>query len=225
MIYLEPTKHGMGVELWGTYEDLHIFYEFIGRYWNKEDTLNIKGNNNRDLLISGFSYEVRKAYEKSRLIRKYSHFSFFENEYLGTQISWIHFLFSLSAIKYNMRFRETSKLDVSIIMQIEYWLERAMNQYDEIGAKYLSGFIEDGIYGANEYIYHYMRSINLEYFLLGGGKKAFRKLPDLFKRGVYNTSEYKEYKTFLSVESLRLNCPIDEFDLNDDKIDYENIKW
>jgi hypothetical protein len=35
-----------------------------------------------------------------------------------------------------------------------------MNKFDEVGVKNLTEFIEDGLYAANEYIYHYMRIIN-----------------------------------------------------------------
>lgn len=224
MIYIVPTKKGFGVEIWGTYDDLHNFYEVLGKFWNHEDGLQIKGDENRDKLISGFSYEIRKAKEGSRLKRKSNHFSYEEQEYFGTQISWVHFLFSLTAIKYNMRFRETNKFDIAMILQIEFWLEKAMNSYDETGAKSLIGFIDDGLYAANSSIYQFMRSINLQYFMLGGGKRAFRKLPDLLKRGIFFTNEYKEYEDFLKKEAERLNCNISEMDINDDDVNYD-IKW
>ena len=225
MIYILPTKKGMGVELWGTHEDLTNFYSVIGRFWNDENKLNIKGFENRDKLISGFSYEIRKAYEGSRLTRKTSHFSMDELDYFGAQISWVHFLFSLTALKFNMRYSEATKYEISFFFQIEFWLEKAMKGFDEVGAQDLVGFIEDGLYGANEYIYHYMRSINLDYFLLGGGKKAFRKLPDMLRRGIFFTDEYKAYKTFLENDAKRLGCEVNDIDINDDNIDYENIKW
>ena len=68
-----------------------------------------------------------------------------------------------------------------------------------------------------------MRSINFEYFLLGGGKKAFRKLPDLLKRGIYYTDEYKAHKSFLTNEAKRLNCVINDLEIDDDNIDYGSI--
>jgi hypothetical protein len=224
MIYIVPTKRGFGVEIWGTYEDLSNLYEVIGKFWNQEDGLRIKGDENRDKLISGFSYEIRKAKDGSRLKRKSSHFSFEEQEYLGAQISWVHILFSLTAVKYNMRFRETNKFDISMILQIEFWLEKAMNSYDEVGAKNLIGFIDDGLYAANDHIYHFMRRINLDYFILGGGKRAFRRLPELLRRGIFFTNEYKEYKAFLEKEAERLKCNINEIELDDDDINYD-IKW
>lgn len=225
MIYIIPTKKGLGVELWGTYEDLDNFYQVISKFWNDEQYLNKKGFEGRDKVISGFSYEIRKAKEGSRKKRENSHFAFEKTQYFGTKISWVHFLFSLSAIKYNMQFYETNKLDVSMILQIEFWLEKAMIEYDPIGAQKLYGFIENGIYAANDHIYPFMRSINLDYFLLEGGKRAFRKLPELLKRGIFYSEEYQDYQAFLKKESKRLNCEISDIEINDDLIDYENLKW
>lgn len=225
MLYIIPTKRGLGVELWGTFEDLDSLYSVIAKFWNNENLLTKKGFENRDKLISGFSYEIRKAKEGSRERRMASHFSLESINYLGVKISWVHFLFSLSAIKYNMRFSETNKFDISTILQIEFWLEKAMNSFDEIGAKKLCGFIEEGIYGANEHIYQFMRSINTDYFLLGGGKRAFRKLPELLKRAIFGVEEYTEYQELLQREAKRLNCEITDIEINDDYLDYENLKW
>lgn len=225
MLYIIPTKRGMGIEIWGTYEDLNVLYDVIGKFWNDEEYLTKKGFENRDKLISGFSYEIRKAKDESRLTRNQSHFSFEEQKYFGCQISWVHFLFSLTAIKYNMRFYETNKFDVSQILLIEFWAEKAMKNYDSKGAQELVGFIEDGIYGANPYIYQYMRSINLDYYLLGGGKSAFRQLPNLLKKGVFFTDAYKKHEQFLIQEAKNLNCEITELEINDDDVNYESIKW
>lgn len=225
MIYIVPTKRGLGVELWGTYEDLANFYEVIGKFWNDEAKSTKKDFENRDNLISSFSYEIRKAKDGSRLKRTTSHFSFEQQEYFGTQLSWVHILFSLTAIKFNMSSCETTKFDISQILVIEYWLEKSMNDFDEVGAKNLVGFIEGGLFGGNKFIYQCMRSINVDFFLLGGGKKSFRQLPNLLKRGIYFTDEYKQYETFLQEEAKRLNCDVSELEINDANIDYENNKW
>lgn len=225
MFYILPTKKGIGVELWGTHEDLTDIYKVIEKFCYDENKLNIKGFKNRDDLISGFTYEIRKAYEGKRLKRETSHFSFEKLDYFGVQISWVHFLFSLTALKYNMRYYETTKYDISIFLQIEFWLEKAMKKYDKVGAYNLIGFIEDGLDGANEYIYHYMRIINLDYQKLGGGKKAFRKLPYLLRRGIFFTDEYNTYKILLENEAKKLGCEVNDLDIDDNDFDYDCIKW
>lgn len=225
MLYIIPTKKGRGIELWGTYQDLDALYEVVGKFWKDENYLTKKGFESRDKLIAIFSYEIRKAKDHQRLRRNTSHFSTAEQAYFGTQISWVQILFTITSIKYNMHYSETNKFDIATILQIEYWLEKAMNSYDEVGAKELIGFIDDGLYGANDNIYQYMSSIDLDFILLNGGKRAFRQLPKLLKRGIFYTPEYKEYASFLEKEAARLNCNISDLQINDDHIDYEHMKW
>lgn len=225
MIYILPTKKGLGIELWGNYDDIVFLHKIISKFWNIESTLTKGGFENRDKLISGFSYEIRKCYEGSRLKKSNSHFSFEKIEYLGVEISWVHFLFSLSALRYNMRYVENNKMDLSLMLHIEFWLENAMNKYDKIGADKLAYFISDGIYAGNNYLYQFMRSINADYFRLNGEKKAFRKLPELLMRSVAFSEEYKFYTINLEEEAKRLGCKIENLDINDEDIDYENIKW
>ena len=226
MIYLIPTKRGVGVEIWGTHGDFNILYEVIGTFWNDENHSGSPGFESRNQSISAFSYEIRKAKEGQRLKRETNHLYPYEQvEYFGTQISWVHFLFSMAAIKYNMQFYETTKLDASTILQIEFWLEKAMNSFDEVGARALIPFINDGIHGANEYIYQYMRSINLEFFLLGGGKRAFRQLPQILRKGIFYSEQYNAFKAELEADAERLNCKVADLEIDDDDFDYDGIKW
>ena len=225
MLHITPTLRGIGVKLWGTHEDLNIFYETIGKFLGEERNLILTGAENRDKIISSFSYEIRKAFEGQRLKKKSDHSDIDEVEYFGTEISWVHFLFFLTALKFNMRYSGTTKFDVAMLLQIEFGIEEAMKAYDEIGARKLVGFIEGGIYEANEYIYHYMRSINMEYIMLGGGKKAFRQLPRLLNKAVFHTDDCNAYRTFLEKEAKRLGCSVNDMEINDDDVDYEGLMW
>ena len=225
MFYIIPTKNGLGVELWGTYDSLRTVYSVVGNFWNDEEYINKKGFASRDKLISGFSYELRKAYENTRLRRTKSHFSLEAVNHYGCKISWVHFIFSLSALRFNMRYIENTKIELAIFLQLEYWLEKAMMEYDENGAIGLKNYISGALYEGNDNLYQFMRNINADYFRLGGGKKNFRKLPNLLNQAVYHTSKYREYTNFLKKESDRLNCEVSELEINDDDVDYENIKW
>jgi len=225
MLHITPTPRGVGVKLWGTYEDLNHFYEVIGKYWGEERNLTLTGAENRDKLISSFSYEVRKAFEGQRLEKKSDHPEILGVAYFGCEISWVHFLFFLAALKFNMRYCETTKFDIAMVLQVEYWLEKAMKDFDETGARKLIGFIDGGIYEANEYIYHYMRKINMDYVMQGGGKKAFRELPELLEKAVFLTDEYDVYQNFLENEAKRLGCTVNDLEIDDDYVDYEGFKW
>ncbi|MCH5599497.1 DUF6904 family protein [Niabella ginsengisoli] len=140
MIYMLPTERGMGIELWGTYGDLYQLHDIVGKFWGKEEgnSPQPKASENRDKAISAFSYEIRKAFQGSRLEQpEGGHFYYSDGRHLGTRISWVHFLFSLTAIKFNMRYSPTNKQDIAQILLLEYWLEKAMFSYDAVGAKHL----------------------------------------------------------------------------------------
>lgn len=225
MFYILPTKKGIGVEIWGTRNDLETLYDVFARFWGEENNYLEKGFETRDKIISGFAYALRKGYEGSRLVMKNNHFSTEDIEYFGTQLSWVHVLFSINALRYNSRFFETTKFEISIFLQFEYWLENAMNEFDEIGAKFLIPFITDGIHIGNEHLYLYMRSIDIDYLLTKGGKVAFRQLPNLLNRAIIYTEEYKSYLLELEKDAKKLGCKISELEINDDEVNYEKIKW
>ncbi|GAA3584946.1 hypothetical protein GCM10022395_36150 [Snuella lapsa] len=110
-------------------------------------------------------------------------------------------------------------------MQFEYWLEKSAIAYDEKSGMNLEPFFNGAINGGNEYIYQLLMSIDTDYLRLNGGKRAFRKLPELLKRGVTFTAEYQDYEKFLKSEAKRLNCEISQLEINDKDIDYKNLKW
>lgn len=224
MIYAIPTKKGLGIEIWGTRDDLEYLYEIISKFWNNEDFIYIKGYEDKNKLISSFSYEIRKASYGSRLTRSNSHYSYEEIPYVGCQISWVHIIFSIVVLKYNMRMVENDKGDIAMFLHLEYWIERAMEKYDSVGAKRLLPFLDDAINAGNEYLYLYMRHINATFFEMKGGKIAFRKLADLMRVSIYSSNEYNDFLHFLSSEAKKHNCKIDDLELSDNDKIYE-IEW
>ncbi|GEM52762.1 hypothetical protein EB1_25520 [Empedobacter brevis NBRC 14943 = ATCC 43319] len=224
MIYAVPTKKGLGVEIWGTHDDLEYLYEVISKFWNNESFSHVKGYENKNSLISSFSYEIRKASYGNRLVRKNSHYSFEEIPYLGFKISWVHIIFSIATLRYNMRMVESNKAEISIFLHLEYWIEQAMESYDSIGAKKLLPYINDAINAGNEYLYQYMRNINASFFEMKGGKNSFRKLADLMRASIYFSDEYDELLNFLQSEAKKHGCNVENLELNDDDKIYE-IEW
>jgi hypothetical protein len=225
MIYTIATKKGLGIELWGTEDELRHFHEVIAKFWGDDSYFNQKGFENRDALISSLSYEIRKAYEGSRLIRNSSHVSKEKTKHFGARISWVHILFSLSALRYNMRFIESIKQDLLVFQNLEESLRQAMYSFDKVGAELLEPYLDGGIYSGNEYLYQYMRTINADYFELGGGKKSFRMLSVVLSKAVLYSDDYNEYLQFLIKEAKRLKCDISDLEIDDDHIAYDNMEW
>lgn len=68
-----------------------------------------------------------------------------------------------------MRYSETNKLQLSILIQFEYWLEKAAINYDQNSGMNLNPFFNGAINGGNEYIYQLLISIDSDFLRLKGG--------------------------------------------------------
>lgn len=218
-----PTKKGLGVEVWGTIDDLIFLYNTISNFWNIDGFTERSDFEGRDNIISGFVHELRKASEGKRMKRTHSHISYEQLEYHGFKISWVHILFFIGCLRYNMKYFYFSKLDLAKILQIEFWVDKCIADYDYQSYEQLKYFMEGGIYSGNESIYLVMRSVNMDFFKLKGGKIAFRKLPKLLKRAQLGTDEFNSFNDFLIQEAKSQNCKINDLDFSDDHINYEII--
>lgn len=224
MIYAVPTKKGLGVEIWGTRDDLEYLYEIISKFWNDESFYHIKGYEDKNKLISSFSYEIRKASYGSRLTKDHSHYSIEEIPYVGFKISWPHIVFSIIALRYNMRMVDSNKADIAMFLHLEYWIELAMENYDSAGTQKLLPYLNGAVNAGNEYLYLFMRHINASFFEMNGGKNSYRKLADLMRVSIYSSEEYNDLLIFLQSEAKKYNCKIEDLELSDDDKIYE-IEW
>lgn len=225
MIFTKPTKRGIGVELWGTKEDLQLLQDFTYRYHNRDEFKSSSQFVNRDILIRSFTFELSDAIGGSLLKSNKNPVTSEPIEYLGAKFTWVHFLFVLSALRFNSQFLETNKLDKSYFLQIEYWLEQSMIEYDAVGAQQLIPFITNEIFPANPYLNQLMNRINAEFFHLGGGIEAFRKLPELMQKSRYNGIGYSYIEAIFYEEAEKRDCPPELLYLAEDDVDWDTIEW
>ena len=224
MIHILPTKRGVGVELWGTHSDLLAIYELASsscfdNYFSNDDS-----NENRNNVISMFSYEVRHAFQKNRQIKKGYLES--DDEYYGSKFTWVQFIFVISVLKTNIFYSESNKINISLLLQLEHYLESAMHIYDEKGASKLSFLIkEKSGYLSSRYVYQCMRMIDVKFLELGGGKRAFRKLPNLFIVAYPYTEDNKSFVSSLEEVSFQNKINLNDLEIKDDHVDYDNLKW
>lgn len=224
MLYAFCTERGLGLQIWGTYDDLRTLYEVISRFWNISEFEHIKAFENRNVLISAFSYEIRKSMQGERLTKKGSCFSGEENQYYGFKVSWVHILFSIVALKENWKLIPPNKLDLAYFYNLEYWIESELDAFDSITGAKVKPYLNGGAYGANPLLYQFMRQINLEFFQLGGGRNAFKKLPELLRVSVYSTPEFNELNEYLQKEAARLGIKAECLDFEEENNIYD-IKW
>src|SRR5690606_20105587 len=224
MLYTTHTKRGLGIQIWGSYRDLSTLYAIISEFWSVPEFEQMPGFENRNELISSFSYEVRKGMEGSRLSYQDPRLPENGSQLYGFEVSWVHIAFSLAALKENWKLVPPDKLDLAVFYSLEYWVESALEAYDIRTADKIKPSLNGAIYGANPCLYQFMRRINLDFFLLGGGKQAFRKLPNLLRTATYATVEYNEFNKHLGEEAKRLDCKPNEIDF-DEKNEIYDIAW
>lgn len=70
MLQSNPTKKGTGIELWGDYGDLTRLYETIHKIGERLNEYKKEEKGQSDIIM-GFAYEVRKAFQHSRLKDKF----------------------------------------------------------------------------------------------------------------------------------------------------------
>src|SRR5690606_3038878 len=224
MLYTTHTKRGLGVQIWGSYDDLRTLYDVISKYWNVPEFGHMSGFENRNELISSFSYEVRKGMDGSRLSYNDPRLPENGNQLYGFEVSWVHIIFSITALKENWKLIPPDKLDLAVFYSLEHWVENAMEAYDSSAADRVKPYLNGAIYGANPCLYQFMRRISLDYFLLRGGKRAFRKLPHLLRMAMYGTVEYNGFNKYLEQEAQRIESKPDSIDFDEENEIY-NIAW
>lgn len=218
MFYLNPTKRGVGVELWGTSADLRLMYQVFSDLWDSDD------DKLTENILSAFLYEVRHADQGDRLIRENSHFSIERESHFGCQISWVQLLYFIAFVNHKKSLHPRNKLLDAIILQLEYWTEEALVEYDGKTGQLMLTYVGKSLDGSNPHLYYFMILANLKFFELKGGKRAFHQLPELMKEGVKGTVAYKTIKNSLLLRAKELGCDPDELDFDEDDAVYE-IKW
>ncbi|MEB2782157.1 hypothetical protein U3A58_17325 [Algoriphagus sp. C2-6-M1] len=218
MFYLNPTKRGVGVELWGTSADLRLMYQVFSDLWDLDD------DKLTENILSAFLYEVRHADQGDRLIRENSHFSIERESHFGCQISWVQLLYFIAFVNHKKSLHPRNKLLDAIIFQLEYWTEEALVEYDGKTGQLMLTYVGKSLDGSNPHLYYFMRLANLKFFELKGGKRAFHQLPELMKEGVKGTVAFKTIRNRLILKAKELGCDPGELDLDEDDAVYD-IQW
>lgn len=219
-----PVKNGLGIELWGSYKDIKELYFVTLSFCADENFQDRNGFNERNQILLDFVSHLRKSYQGRRLVRDTDHFTPDPQKVYGVKISWLEMIFYIGCINYNSKFSIVSKFDLAMFLQLEFWLEKSMIEYDEKGGNELKKYINSFINYNNEYLIIYYNFLDYEFFKLKGGKMPFRKLSKILSKAIDFSDENKLFLEELKREAKVLDCEINELVINDD-INYEKLKW
>ncbi|MBQ9311466.1 MAG: hypothetical protein IJ213_00290 [Bacteroidales bacterium] len=215
MIYCIADKNGKRVNFRGNKEDLNYLYKVLGKYACTNDEISNQHSafKSRSQLNTYFFYEIRHCYLGDRNIINDGYFeTYYKFISYECSFSWVYILFFINSIRRNMHFCDSSKLEQSILLYLEYWIETAMRNYDTTGAINLSKYITNHIDVDNKYLYQYMRKIDTLLTSMPNGKKTFRTIDSLMLASDNTRPEYTELLTQLTLEAFDSKTTIDLLD-------------
>ncbi|MGB6152278.1 MAG: hypothetical protein WBG48_09815, partial [Pricia sp.] len=188
---------------------LHSTIHKIGTRLNDYDE-KFKGQSD---IIMGFAYEVRKAYEGSRLKEEFNFSSQDKVYYQGAQYLWTDLLFSISVLRLNAGYVTMDELDQANLYILEYITRKSLFEYDPKGAQDIQDFIGQRINVHDKLIFLMLQGINYEYLSNRPTKTRFRSIPKLIIGYTTPFTEtHKLWKKELEKNAKRLKCDLLKID-------------
>lgn len=213
MLQTNPTKKGTGIEFWGDYGDLSHLHRTVHKIGQKLNEYNSK-EKGQSTIIMNFAYEVRKAFEHSRMKENFIFDSENKVEYLGFKYLWTDLLYLISVLRFNAGYVSLDELDQANLYILEYNCKKSLFDYDPQGAEQIKHFIGQKIDIHNELVYLVLQGINLEYLSKKPGKRRFRDLSNLLIAYSPFSPAYKMWKSDLENSARQLNCETHEIVYN-----------
>lgn len=221
MIKTFPTKRGTGVSIYGLADNLKYAYDVVHYLATSLDEGNIHMKGKHQLLMN-FAYEIRKAYQGSRLTKTFIHQYGEEITYVGFDLVWTDILIFLNVLRDQAGYMPTSKRMQSVLYSLEAGIEEAIRAYDPENADEILTFIENRFMIQSQYCFIIYQAVHIEFVGHSGGKRRFRKIPNLL------SSHFSEFHDIhidfvkrLEAMAKQQNCDPTELGYSE----FPEIKW
>ncbi len=222
MIQAYPTKHGTGVAIFGDYGDLNALYETVHKIADSLDESN-KFQKGQHQLLMNLAYEIRKAFSGNRLKEKFMYDGDGESVgFYGFQIVWTDILIFISVLRHNAGYFQTNKLHQGSLYYLEYIVEKALFEYDVVGANNIKDFIAQRINIQDICVFQIYQLLHIKFVSERPGKARFRKIPDFINNHFSSRSiEYIEFIASLKDMAKKQNGDITDLEYTE----FPDIKW
>lgn len=192
-----PTRKGTGLEICGHADDLENLYETIHYLCGGSE-----GALDQHEHALSVAYEIRKAFDRQREVRKTEY-----GKQFGTRFVWPHIIFYVSFFRQLAAHRPTNKEHQSNLTRLEFILESALVDYDpKVGAEVVALYPTVGAV-TPDFFAGYVSDVTYTFLYGGGvGKMRFRRLPALVKSMAQFSSEYRDYAEMLEREAAKHGC-------------------
>ena len=217
-----PTKNGTGISIFGDYGDLKSLYATVHEIADTLNEQDVRLKAQSQLLMN-FAYELRKAYSGQRLVDKLV-FDGDDQEmnYYGFQCVWTDILIFIAALRYNVGYIRTDKLQQANLYMLEYIVEKAMFNYDPQGANVIREYIGQRINITDQYAFIIYQAIHIKFVSDRPGKKRFRNIPRLIGNHFSEWgTEYKELIRSFELSAKKEGCKVTDLEFSD----FPEILW
>ena len=218
MLSVYHTKYGAGIKLFGDYRDLQSLHKTVHYFCSKE--LMESGASE---FVVGLAYDVRKAYEGSRLTEKFGFDALDQVTYRGVEILWPIILPQVSMLRKAAAIAATSRNHQADLYALEAGIEGALLAYDGSAGAECLAWLEMGGWFTKDYLFEFICYKAKQYACeLPSGKKRFEILPDLLRQLHPLSPEYKAFAERLGKLAKEKNCSTAELQ---DMSDWPDFKW
>lgn len=216
MLFSEPTKRGVGLTLYGDYNDLRSLHGTIHALCGNGDG----GYNDHQEHTLSIAYELRKAYEEKREIKIFNNGS---SKYFGTNLPWPSLLFYSSHLRQQAGFFPTNKEHQSNLFRFEYCIESALLSYDHnIGSEILERFSSLG-FVSKDFLFSFVEDVTYRYIYEGStGKIRFKRLPQLLRSLSHWSEEYEKFQKYMTDQAEQKKCTV--YQLHDIR-EWPDFEW
>ena len=221
MLSSTSTKRGTGITIWGDEDDLQFLYQLVHQlagdsHWTDD----AKGG--RCKILHSFAYEIRHAYQGSRLTRPVEITPGVHTADHGFNYSWIDILFTLACIRFNAAYTPTDKIDQELLGQLETIVKQALYEFDVKGAKEIEKFIGPHTLNVNhDWVWQFNQQIEIDYMEMNVNKTRFRNIPYLLNQTERWAPAHEWLKGKIKRTGTELGCDVYEIEY----LEYPNIKW
>lgn len=218
MLSIYSTKFGAGVKLFGDYRDLQSLHQTIHFLCSEE-----RMDHSAHEFVVGLAYDVRKAYEGSRLVEKFGFDALDQVTYRGVEILWPILIPQMSLLRRSAAYAATTRNHQADLYALEAGIEGALLSSEAVAGRECLQWLDRGFWFTKDYliefIYQKARQFACE---IPPGKKRLRALPDILRQLHPLSPEYKAFAEEVGKIAKDKGCsPAELQDWND----WPEFKW
>jgi hypothetical protein len=203
MLYACSNRKHSAIGIFGDYYDLKGVHTFVGDIASG----NALPEQMREFLWS-FAFDLRKAYEGSREVKKLGFDGLDKATYRGVYVYWPYFIAYLKLLRQASARRPTSRLEQATLWTLEGLCETTLSKHAPEAAKRVLHWLDHSFSFNESYINEWLIVCCRKYVEEARGKKRLAGLVTFVSRVSPISREYQGFHSLMEEEAKRQQCPV-----------------